>query len=65
MQITETVIINVKNGNKNTIRYKFATEQLSYNNYFLQYLKERIKNINVSGTIKIKSKNSKKLDAYS
>ena len=65
MQITETVIINVKNGNKNMMRYKFATEQLSFINYFLQYLKETIKNIDESGTIIIKSNKSKILDAYS
>ena len=65
MQITETVIINVKNGNKNMMRYKFAIEQLSFINYFLQYLKETIKNIDASGTIIIKSNKSKILDAYS
>ena len=65
MQITETVIINVKNGNKNMMRYKFATEQLSFINYFRQYLKETIKNIDASGTIIIKSNKSKILDAYS
>ena len=60
MQITETVIINVKNGNKNMMRYKFATEQLSFINYFRQYLKETIKNIDASGTIIIKSKSRSK-----
>jgi len=65
MEIKEIMMINIKNGNKNIKRYKFAIEQLSFNNYFLQYLKEIIKNINASGTIIIKSNVSKKLDAYS
>jgi hypothetical protein len=59
------VIINRKNGNKNITRYKFAIEQLSFKNYFLQYLNETIKNITVSGNITIKSNAKKKLEAYS
>lgn len=59
------MIINKKNGNKNIIRYKFAIEQLSFKNYFLQYLNETIKNIIVSGNITIKSNAKKKLEVYS
>lgn len=65
MQINEIIMVKVKNGNKNIIKYKFVTEQLSFNNYFLQYLKETSKDINTSGTIIIKSNVSNKLDAYS
>lgn len=59
------MIINKKNGNKNIIRYKLAIEQLSFNNYFLQYLNETIKNTIVSGNITIKSNAKKKLEVYS
>lgn len=59
------MIINKKNGNKNIIRYKFAIEQLSFKNYFLQYLNETIKNTIVSGNITIKSNAKKKLEVYS
>jgi hypothetical protein len=59
------VIINVKKGNKDIIIYKFATEQLSFNNYFLKYLKDTNKNMNASGTMIIKSNANKKLETYS
>lgn len=59
------MIIYKKNGNKNIIRYKFAIEQLSFKNYFLQYLNETIKNTIVSGNITIKSNAKKKLEVYS